>query len=358
MTVAMAGGGTGGHIFPGLAVAEALRARADCRIVWIGSRSRSDRALVEARGISYRAIPAGKLRRYFSLRNALDVFKILGGIAASLRALVAERPAVLFSKGGFVSVPPTVAAWLLRIPVVTHECDLTPGLATRLNALLARRVLVSFPETLRYLGPRAARVVVTGNPVRPEMRRADRERGRALLGVPERTPVLLVVGGSLGAGAMNSAVTACLSRLTTRCFVVHQRGAHPGEDSAPRYRSAAFFHAEFPDIIAAADLVVCRAGANSLSELSMLAKPAILVPLPLSSSRGDQITNAAHRSRAGAALVIPQSELDGERLAGAVEGLLGNPRRLAEMARAAAALAQPEAADAVARVLLEVSRRG
>lgn len=352
----MAGGGTGGHIFPALAVADALLEGDGESVAWIGSRSRSDRRLVEGRGIPYFAIPAGKLRRYFSLRNALDVFNIAGGVLASLAILLRLRPEVLFSKGGFVSVPPALAAWLLRIPVVSHECDLTPGLATRINALLSRAVLVSFPETVPCLGRASARAVVTGNPVRSSIVRGDRIQGRRMLGVPDGRPVLLVTGGSLGAQALNAAVASCRDGLTERCFVVHQRGRHPGPERAPGYFSAPFFSAEYPDLLAAADLVVCRAGANNLSELAALGKPALLVPLPLGSSRGDQIANAAHHAQAGAAEILPQSRLDGRSLLAAVDGLLSDPARLAAMGRAARGQWNAEAAGSIARIVIAARR--
>jgi UDP-N-acetylglucosamine--N-acetylmuramyl-(pentapeptide) pyrophosphoryl-undecaprenol N-acetylglucosamine transferase len=354
--IAVAGGGTGGHVFPALAVVEALRARGTQRVVWIGSRSRSDRSLVEAEGIEYHAIPTGKLRRYLSLRNAIDVFKILAGVASSLRILARTRPQVLFSKGGFVSVPPAVAAWLLRIPVVSHECDVTPGLATRINALFSAAMLVSHQETVRLMGRAADRTRVTGNPVRKAIAAGDRMRGRAQIGVQEGLPVVLVTGGSLGAAALNRAVWGAREELCRRAFVVHQRGRHPGPDRAPRYLSAPFYFAEYPDLLAAADLVVCRAGANNLSELAALGKPAILVPLPLGSSRGDQITNAARYAKSGAAVVLAQARLDGPSLRALAEELLGDPARLEAMGAAARLAAAPDAARQIAETLGAVAR--
>ena len=177
-----------------------------------------------------------------------------------------------------------------------------------------------------------------------------------MLGVPEGRPVLLVTGGSLGASALNAAVAACRERLTERCFLVHQRGGHPGPDRAPGYLSAPFFSAEYPDLLAASDLVVCRAGANNLSELAALGKPALLVPLPLGSSRGDQIANAGHHARTGAAVVLPQSRLDGESLRAAVEELLADPRRLAAMGEAARGQWRAEAAQSIARILVSARR--
>jgi UDP-N-acetylglucosamine--N-acetylmuramyl-(pentapeptide) pyrophosphoryl-undecaprenol N-acetylglucosamine transferase len=201
------------------------------------------------------------------------------------------------------------------------------------------------------------RIQVTGNPVRAEIMAGSRERGRRWLGVAEGRPVVLVTGGSTGARALNQAVEACRERLALCCHLVHQRGRHPGVDRLPGYQSAPFYGQVFPDLLAAADLVVCRAGANSLSELSAWGLPAILVPLPLSSSRGDQIANAAHRARAGAAVVLNQADLDGDRLAREIMGLLDAPMRLHAMRQASAALAQPGAAALIAGVLMAVARR-
>ena len=358
--IAMAGGGTGGHIIPALAVGRELRARAAVELLWIGPPASRDRRLVQSEGIRYHAVPSGKLRRYVSIRNLLDIAKVLGGVVASALILLRTRPVLLFSKGGFASVPPAIAAWLLGIPVVTHECDVTPGLATRINALLARQVLVSFPRTREALPARIRpRVRVTGNPVRAQIQSADADRGRRWAGAPAGVPLLVVTGGSLGAGNLDQVVQGCLDELLRLGFVVHQCGP---SFSAPRragYRSAPFFHEEFPDLLAAADLVVSRAGANSLAELACLGKPAVLVPLPLSSSRGEQIINAALFERAGAAVVLRQDRLSPATLAGTVRELLGDPERMRAMGASARSLARPEAAGLIAEVLLgEAGARG
>jgi UDP-N-acetylglucosamine--N-acetylmuramyl-(pentapeptide) pyrophosphoryl-undecaprenol N-acetylglucosamine transferase len=217
--VAFAGGGTAGHVFPGLAVASRLGRP----IVWIGSSNGVEKELVAAAGIEFHGIPAGKLRRYLSLRNLTDIVLTAAGIVASLRVLSKVKPSLLFSKGGFASVPPVIAAWLRGIPAWTHESDLDPGLATRINMRFCEKVLVSFPETLEDLpsGYRG-KAVVTGNPVRAALYAAEPRRGRAFVGSEPGTPLLMVIGGSLGSSFLNALVSASLPRLLPRLFFVQK----------------------------------------------------------------------------------------------------------------------------------------
>jgi UDP-N-acetylglucosamine--N-acetylmuramyl-(pentapeptide) pyrophosphoryl-undecaprenol N-acetylglucosamine transferase len=349
--VAFAGGGTAGHVFPGLAVA----ARLGRPVVWIGSSRGVERQLAADAGVPFRGIPAGKLRRYLSLRNLTDLLKTAAGIAASLLILRRDKPSLLFSKGGFVSVPPVIAAWLRRIPAWTHESDFDPGLATRINMRFCERVLVSFPETIAHLPPRVRpRAVVTGNPVRAAVYDADPRRGRAVVGCGKEIPLLLFIGGSLGSAAVNALVSASLPRMLPRFFVVHQMGEKEFRPSQREsYFSAAFFKTELPDIMAAADLVICRAGANTLSEIAALGKPSVLIPLPAGGSRGDQLRNAELFRRRGASLVLQESEATPESLSFSVESLFADARRRAEMGRCAAALSAGRPDQAIADLILQ-----
>ena len=221
LKIVFAGGGTGGHIYPGIAVADSLKALAESKglsveIYWIGNGSGMDRDIVEKNLVSaggsiteFLGIPCGKLRRYFSLRNFVDIFKIAGGFFKSLSLLKKIKPDVLFSKGGFVSVPPCRAAKMLHIPYYTHECDFTPGLATKLNSGGAKNIFVSYEESSKYLkGKNASKCVVTGNPVRPVFYQDNRDAGLEFLGVPKdhEKPILLVLGGSSGALQINNLV--------------------------------------------------------------------------------------------------------------------------------------------------------
>lgn len=347
-TFAFAGGGTGGHIYPGLAVADELRALAraqgrDIRIIWLGNSGGMDRELVERSGSvdAFYGIPSGKLRRTVSLRNVLDVFKVMAGVLVSLRRLAKIRPALLFSKGGFVSVTPCVAARILRIPVYTHECDVTPGLATRINSRFADKILVSYEATKPFFP--AARTLVTGNPVRPAFYAADAERGRRFLFGAERPhrPVLLVMGGSLGAHQLNLLVQRNLDWLCARFTVVHQTGKADEAMTQVRhegYHPYAFIYAQLCDVVAASDVVLSRAGANVLWECAALAKPMVLVPLCGAGTRGDQVDNAQFFVERNAALMLLGADADDAHLKDALSQMERAEFR-ADCARACGGLA-------------------
>ncbi|MGA2479103.1 MAG: undecaprenyldiphospho-muramoylpentapeptide beta-N-acetylglucosaminyltransferase [Spirochaetia bacterium] len=347
--VAFAGGGTAGHVFPGIAIAEELGKR----ILWIGSSTGVEKKLVAEAGIDFRGIPAGKLRRYLSLKNLSDLLKTVAGIVASVRVLRRARPLLVFSKGGYVSVPPVIAARLCGIPSWTHESDFDPGLATRINLMFCEKVLVSFPQTVEYLPAQyRGKAVVTGNPVRRALYHADGVRGRSFVGCPAATPLLFVIGGSLGSSFINALIVSCLPDLLGRCFVVHQMGSRDFTVSKQEgYFTAAFFSAELPDIMAAADLVISRAGANTLAELAALGKPSLLVPLPETGSRGDQIRNAELFRSAGASRVLPEREATAESAAAAVRALLDDPAALAEMGRRARTLGAGRPAELIAGLI-------
>jgi UDP-N-acetylglucosamine--N-acetylmuramyl-(pentapeptide) pyrophosphoryl-undecaprenol N-acetylglucosamine transferase len=349
--IAFTGGGTAGHVFPGIAVAEELGRR----ILWIGSQNGVEKKLAQDAGIEFRGIPAGKLRRYFSLRNVSDIGRIISAVFAAVRILKKDKPAFLFSKGGFVSVPPVVAARLCGIPAYTHESDFDPGLATRINLFFCEKVLVSFAETVDFLPARFRRkAVVTGNPVRRALYEADAGRGRRSLGVDPSTQVILVLGGSQGSSFINGLIVSCLARLVPRFFVVHQMGAQDYTASTlHNYLPAAFFSAELPDIIAAADLVICRSGANTLAELAALGRPSIQIPLSRSGSRGDQLRNAEVFRARGAALVLQEKDATADGLLSMVCPLLADTRQLREMGRSARSLSVGRPAETIAKLITE-----
>lgn len=365
--IVFTGGGTGGHIFPGLAVADELRqlcmeAGKDCRIIWIGSSKGMDRSIIEKSGSvdTFYGIPTGKLRRYFSLENLVDVFKIIGGCIASFFLLLKLRPAVVFSKGGFVSVPPCLAAGLLKIPVFTHECDFSPGLATKLNSRVAKKVLLSYPETARYFGEKfKGRLEVTGNPVRPIFYNTDKEKGRRFLQLQEGKPVLLVLGGSSGARQINNLVLENLSYLTEHFQVVHQTGgekAHFDEAAIPQnisgtYKHYGFIYSEMPDVLACADLVLSRSGANSLWECAVLGKAMVLVPLCGSGTRGDQVENARFFVDSGVALSLVGDEADSQHLQEALNKMLDGDFRSKCSAKALELGAKNRPAKTIAEIV-------
>jgi UDP-N-acetylglucosamine--N-acetylmuramyl-(pentapeptide) pyrophosphoryl-undecaprenol N-acetylglucosamine transferase len=347
VSIAFTGGGTGGHIYPGLAAASALQKLIPCRIFWIGSGRGVDRSIVESAGLEFFGIPAGKLRRNFSLKNFPDFFRVWGGFFAARRILKREKPALLFSKGGFVSVPPCAAAASLKIPVFTHESDYSPGLATRINARFAKKIFVPYGESAAFFSPALRKKVeVSGNPIRAAFAFADPARGRAFLGIPEGEPILLVLGGSLGSREINGLVRACLPGLTRLYTVVHQTGVQD-EAFVPqeRYKPYPYFNDEMPHVIAAADLVLCRSGAGTIWECASLKKPMILLPLRGSGTRGDQVENARIFEKAGAALNLAGDPADNppddppdrplpERLVSLVALLAGDGKRRASAGQA------------------------
>jgi UDP-N-acetylglucosamine--N-acetylmuramyl-(pentapeptide) pyrophosphoryl-undecaprenol N-acetylglucosamine transferase len=363
--VVFTGGGTGGHIYPGLAVIESLRESFSGRIVWLGSAKESDRRVVEAAGIEYRALPAGKLRRSFSLENAADAFRVAAGFFAARRILKELRPALLFSKGGYVSVPPCKAAASLGIPVFTHESDLSAGLATRINAGSAERILVSYEETRNSFGPELrGRVAVVGNPVRAAIRSGDAAKGREILGAEPDLPIVMFIGGSQGARQVNELVSAIVPELTKRATVVHQTGEAAASPSsamtlstmaspAGRYRPFAYIRDEMPHLLAAADLIVGRSGASSLWEAGALGKPMVLVPLAGSGTRGDQVDNARLFEAAGAAKVLVGAEATPYSLLKAVLHFLDDPEAAKAAGEAAKGIAGRDAASAAATLILE-----
>lgn len=348
------GGGTGGHVFPALAVLEELRRHWDGQVGWIGSRNGMERDIVERAGIPYYGIPTGKLRRYLSLQNVADVFRVLGGFVASLSLLARLEPRLVFSKGGYVSVPPVVAARALGIPTMTHESDVDPGLATRINARFSNHVLLSYEQTRRFFPAGAAATVsVTGNPVRVDLIAADAGTGRQTVGAAGDKPILLALGGSQGARELNELVQRNLPHLTRSFFVVHQMGSRNFRDAGgPDYRPVAFFRDEYPHVLAAADVVLCRAGAATLWELAAMEKPAVLLPLRHGGSRGDQIRNAQVFSEAGAAVVL-EADVTDEAFVNTLVGLSMSPERRAVMAAGAASFAARDAAGNVAQLILQ-----
>jgi len=356
-SIAFTGGGTGGHIYPGLAVASYLKKIIPHRIFWIGSGNGMDRAVVESAGIEFFGIPSGKLRRYFSLRNFLDVFKIAAGFFAARKILKRERASFLFSKGGFVSVPPCAAASSMKIPVFTHESDYSPGIATRLNTRFAEKVFIPYKESaVFFTGKAANKIRVSGNPVRAEFAVADPAKGRAFLGLEDSERILLVLGGSLGSREINDLVKICLKRLTDFFTVVHQTGDNNIEDALKeneRYKPYAYFREEIPHVIAAADLVLCRSGAGTIWECKYLKKPMVLIPFRGSGTRGDQVENARLFEEAGAAVCfLPDNSesVSAGKLAELIASLAQNPERLKSMAEATiGGASEDNAADFIAR---------
>lgn len=366
--IVFTGGGTGGHIFPGLAVVDELRNKAASEIVWIGSSRGVDREIVEGHGVRFYGIPSGKLRRYFSWANLADLFRIIGGFFSAFVLLLKIKPVLLFSKGGFVSVPPCLAARILRIPVITHECDFSPGLATRINAKSASRIFVSYEATKNAFPVSIqSKITVTGNPVRPVFYSASAEKGRSFLGCAgNETPILFILGGSLGARQVNSLIAGCLDQLCSRYIVVHQTGPQNTDQTVQstnpltreRYKPFPFIRAEMPDVLAAASIVVARSGANTVWECAVAGKPMVLIPLEKGSSRGDQIENAQFFVSRGAAIMLTGADATPEKLSRVVIDLADNPRLFGDMSSNSASLGVTRPAALIADLILADTNGG
>jgi UDP-N-acetylglucosamine--N-acetylmuramyl-(pentapeptide) pyrophosphoryl-undecaprenol N-acetylglucosamine transferase len=323
--IVLTGGGTAGHVIPNLALLPLLE-REGWRAEYIGSETGIEKRLVEAKGLPFHGIPSGKLRRYFDWKNFTDPFRVLGGVFKAWSLLGRIRPKAVFSKGGFVAVPVALGARLRGIPVIVHESDLTPGLANRLAIPFAKAVCCSFPETLPHLP--AAKAVLTGAPIRAELFQGNRAKGEAFLGLPAAAdekawkPLLLIVGGSLGSRNLNKAVRAALPELLKRYRIAHlcgKDGLDKSLEGAPGYRQLEYVGDEMPDVLAAADLVLSRAGSNAIFEFLALKKPNLLVPLPLTASRGDQILNAKAFAAEGYSRVLAEEDITEGRLAQELE---------------------------------------
>ncbi len=307
--IVLTGGGTAGHVTPNIALLPALR-EANYDIHYIGSYDGIEKRLIEDYKIPYYGIATGKFRRYFALQNFTDPFRVLKGYAEARKTLKQIRPDVVFSKGGFVSVPVVRAAHSLGIPCIIHESDMTPGLANKLCIPVAAKVCCNFPETLQMLP--AEKAVLTGSPIRAELRQGNRIAALDLCGFTANKPVIMVIGGSLGAASINKVVREALPRLLEDFQVIHICGKEKVDNlllSVEGYKQFEYVKTELKDLFALSDVVVSRAGANAICELLALKKPNVLIPLSAKSSRGDQILNAHSFESQGFSLVIDEDDL-------------------------------------------------
>lgn len=378
--ILVTGGGTGGHVSPALAVIQAVQEMARGAdwapvFLYVGSHGGVEQGLVEAAHIPFVGVQSGKLRRASSVRglltgkNLADALRVPVGVVQAVGEVRRFRPDVLLATGGYVSVPPVVAAWLLRRSTLIHEQTVQIGLANRIAARFATRIALSFAGAMADLPPGLRhKAFVTGNPVRQAIFGGDRARAVARFGfapADDALPTVYVTGGALGAQAINRAVEAALPGLLRVCRLIHQCGKQDGarlesvraallEDLQRRYHVVPFVGDEIADVFALADLVVGRSGAGTVTELAAVGLPALFVPLV--PTGGDEQTRNARRSiEAGAAALLPARELDGPRLLREVSALLSAPDRLRAMGAAALSLATPDAARDLARALLEMA---
>lgn len=322
--IVLTGGGTAGHVTPNLALIPGLK-ELGYEIHYIGSKNGIEKELITDQGIPYYGISTGKLRRYLSLKNVSDPFRVIKGAFEARSVLKKIRPDIVFSKGGFVAVPVVIAADMLKIPSIIHESDMTPGLANRMCIPRAKKVCCNFPETEKYLP--ASKAVVTGTPIRPELLTGDPEKAKRFCGFTEDKPVILVIGGSLGSVAINNAIRGGLSALLEKYQIIHICGKGNLEASLSHtngYVQYEYISTELPDLFALADMIVSRAGANAICEIAALAKPNLLIPLSAEASRGDQILNAASYERQGFSMVLQEKDVTTATLMTALNDLYRN----------------------------------
>lgn len=319
--ILLTGGGTAGHVTPNIALLPHLR-EAGFEISYVGSYTGMEKELIKAQHIPYYGISSGKLRRYLDLKNLSDPFKVIKGLGQAIRLIHKIKPDVIFSKGGFVSVPVVLAAKFCHVPAIIHESDLTPGLANKIAIPCAAKVCCNFPETVKYLPPKKA--VLTGSPIRRELLSGDAAAARSLCGFDESRPVLFVIGGSSGSVIINSVVREALPTLLERFQIIHMCGKgnlEPTLASTKGYHQIEYIGDELCDIFAMSDIVVSRAGANSICELLALRKPNLLIPLSAAASRGDQILNASSFEKQGFSMVLLEENMTTATLISSIDHL-------------------------------------
>ena len=307
--ILLTGGGTAGHVTPNIALIPYLK-DAGFEIEYMGSYNGIEKKLIQDQGIPYYGISSGKLRRYLDVKNLSDPFRILKGLREAKQYMKVQRPDIVFSKGGFVSVPVIFAAASAGIPVVLHESDLTPGLANKLCIPKASKICYNFPETEQYLPE--GKAVHTGLPVRRQLLDGDKHKGYALCGFSEDKPMIMVIGGSLGAASINAVIREALPELLKKVYVAHICGKGKTDssfDGLEGYKQFEYVSEDLPNLFAAADVIISRAGANVIYEIVTLKKPSILIPLGTDASRGDQILNAKSFKRRGFAEVLYEDHL-------------------------------------------------
>ena len=324
--IILTGGGTAGHVTPNIALLPGLRKRG-FEIRYIGSYAGMEKDLIEAEGIPYDGISTGKFRRYLSLKNLSDIGHVFKGIREAKALLKKYRPDIVFSKGGFVSVPVVRAAKSLKIPVIIHESDMTPGLANKLCYSAASKICCNFPETVELLPKEKA--VLSGSPIREQLLSGSRDAGLRFTGLSGKKPVLLMIGGSSGAKKLNEVLREALPELLKTFDIIHLCGRGNLDQSllsTEGYVQYEYISKELPDLFAACDVVFSRAGANAICELLALKKPALLTPLSAAVSRGDQILNAKSFEKQGFSMLVEEENLTAPVLAKSLEKLYENRR--------------------------------
>jgi UDP-N-acetylglucosamine--N-acetylmuramyl-(pentapeptide) pyrophosphoryl-undecaprenol N-acetylglucosamine transferase len=319
--IILTGGGSAGHVTPNLALVPGLKKRG-YKIEYIGTKNGIERKIITSQKIKYHAISSGKLRRYFDIKNFTDPFKVIKGVFQAFIIIRKVKPNVVFSKGGFVSVPVVIAAHLNKVPVIAHESDITPGLANRISAPYCDKICLTFPESLNKI--KDGKGILTGTPIRSEIINGSRIIGKRICNFKDDKPVILVVGGSLGSKFINDTVRASLDMLLSKYNIIHICGRgniDRGMEGRKGYLQFEYVNENMPHVLNIADIVISRAGANAIFELLALKKPNLLIPLSRKSSRGDQILNAASFEKRGYSMVLSEDVLKPDTLVKKIDEL-------------------------------------
>lgn len=310
--IIMTGGGSAGHVTPNLALIPKLE-QMGYDVEYIGTRDGIERSIIEGENIKYNIITSGKLRRYFDIKNFSDPLKVVKGIFEAKNIIKREKPNIVFSKGGFVSVPVVIAAYLNKVPVIAHESDITPGLANKLATPFCTKICVTFPESLKAI--KGDKGIITGTPIREELFKGSKIKGCKICGFLDEKPILMIIGGSLGSKVINDAIRNNIKTILKKYNVIHICGKDNLDNELNNlkgYKQFEYVKEELTHLMAAADIFVSRAGANVIFELLALNKPNVLIPLSAKASRGDQILNARSFEASGYSVVIQEEELHDE----------------------------------------------
>lgn len=325
--IVLTGGGTAGHVTPNLALIPALKQQG-YDIIYIGSEQGMEKGLIEKANVTYYGIPTGKLRRYFSTKNITDIFRVVSGIKQATILIKKIKPDIVFSKGGFVAVPVVLGAKFNKVPVIIHESDMTPGLANRIAMPFAKKVCTTFPETLEYITK--GKGINTGTPIRKELFEGKKEEGLKICGFTEQKPIIMMMGGSLGSVKINVQLRGALSTLLNDFQLVHICGKGNFDkklENKKGYKQFEYLSEELPHIFAMSDVIISRAGSNSISEFLALKKPNLLIPLSAKASRGDQILNAQSFEKQGFSMVLQEEDMTYISLEKAVRSLYENRQK-------------------------------
>ena len=323
--ILLTGGGTAGHVTPNIALIPTLR-KHNFEIHYAGTRQGIEFDLISRENVPFHFITAGKLRRYFDLKNITDIFRIVLGLIQSILLIMRLRPDIIFSKGGFVSCPVVWAAWLFGMPVIIHESDITPGLANRISIPFAKRICFSFPETARHLTTNKG--IHTGIPIRHSLFEGRSDEGKRICGFDDKKPVIMIIGGSLGSQIVNAMIRESLTILLREFNICHICGKGNLVEDQKGYRQFEYVNKELAHFFAMADIVVSRSGATTLFELLALRKPALLIPLASNASRGDQILNARSFEGQGYSRVLLQENLSSETLITALSAAFNDRKKM------------------------------